>query len=142
MNKRIIPVLLLKDNVLYKTEKFKKPKYNGDPIAILSNQFLGLSFHPELNDIIIFHQMLFDSKSKLYYKKFNQKYSDDLLEEQKALLTLYISSFTDNSLELKVYLNKGLNKVICTDIDKDGMLSGPSIELYKKIYYNIFNKVI
>ena len=34
---------------------------------------------------------------------------------------------------IKFYLNKGLNKVICTDIDKDGMLSGPSIELYKKI---------
>ena len=32
MNKIIIPVLLLKDNVLYKTEKFKKPKYIGDPI--------------------------------------------------------------------------------------------------------------
>lgn len=27
----------------------------------------------------------------------------------------------------------GVDKVICTDISKDGMLQGPSIELYKKI---------
>jgi len=31
------------------------------------------------------------------------------------------------------YLNQGLNKVICTDISKDGMLQGPSIDLYKKM---------
>jgi phosphoribosylformimino-5-aminoimidazole carboxamide ribotide isomerase len=27
----------------------------------------------------------------------------------------------------------GLRKIFCTDIDKDGLLSGPSIDLYKKI---------
>lgn len=31
------------------------------------------------------------------------------------------------------YLTKGINKVICTDISKDGMLQGPAIELYKKM---------
>lgn len=31
------------------------------------------------------------------------------------------------------FKNKGVNKVICTDISKDGMLQGPSTELYKKI---------
>lgn len=31
------------------------------------------------------------------------------------------------------YTRKGVNKVICTDISKDGMLQGPSIELYKDI---------
>ncbi len=31
------------------------------------------------------------------------------------------------------YLAKGINKVICTDISKDGMLQGPAIELYKKM---------
>ncbi|MDX9747201.1 MAG: 1-(5-phosphoribosyl)-5-[(5-phosphoribosylamino)methylideneamino]imidazole-4-carboxamide isomerase [Paludibacter sp.] len=31
------------------------------------------------------------------------------------------------------YINKGITKVICTDISKDGMLQGTSIELYKKI---------
>ena len=31
------------------------------------------------------------------------------------------------------YLQKGINKVICTDISKDGMLQGPAINLYKKM---------
>ena len=31
------------------------------------------------------------------------------------------------------YTAKGINKVICTDIDCDGMLQGPSIQLYKEI---------
>ncbi|MEG1546058.1 MAG: HisA/HisF-related TIM barrel protein, partial [Bacteroides sp.] len=31
------------------------------------------------------------------------------------------------------YLHQGVCKVICTDISKDGMLQGPSIELYKEI---------
>ncbi len=31
------------------------------------------------------------------------------------------------------YRSKGINKVICTDISKDGMLQGPAIDLYKKI---------
>ena len=31
------------------------------------------------------------------------------------------------------YLRKGITKVICTDISKDGMLQGPAIELYKKM---------
>jgi phosphoribosylformimino-5-aminoimidazole carboxamide ribotide isomerase len=31
------------------------------------------------------------------------------------------------------YMKLGINKVICTDISKDGMLQGTAIELYKKI---------
>lgn len=31
------------------------------------------------------------------------------------------------------YYDKGITKVICTDIQRDGMLQGPSIELYKEI---------
>lgn len=31
------------------------------------------------------------------------------------------------------YMEKGISKVICTDISKDGMLAGPSINLYKKM---------
>ena len=50
-------------------------KYKNNPIAILSDHFLGLTFHPELNDISIFHQLLFDPKSEVYYQKLNQKYA-------------------------------------------------------------------
>lgn len=31
------------------------------------------------------------------------------------------------------YTKKGVNKVLCTDISRDGMLQGPSIELYKQV---------
>lgn len=35
------------------------------------------------------------------------------------------------------YNQKGISKVVCTDISKDGMLQGPSIDLYKDIL-NVF----
>ncbi|MBR8536489.1 1-(5-phosphoribosyl)-5-[(5-phosphoribosylamino)methylideneamino]imidazole-4-carboxamide isomerase [Carboxylicivirga sediminis] len=34
---------------------------------------------------------------------------------------------------IKGYTEKGIQKVICTDISKDGMLQGPAIELYQEI---------
>lgn len=34
---------------------------------------------------------------------------------------------------IKNYFDKGIKYVICTDISKDGMLEGPSFELYKRI---------
>ena len=34
---------------------------------------------------------------------------------------------------IKTWEEKGINKVICTDISKDGMLEGPSTDLYKEI---------
>ena len=37
------------------------------------------------------------------------------------------------------YQEKGISYVICTDISKDGMLQGPSINLYSEILYN--NKI-
>lgn len=34
---------------------------------------------------------------------------------------------------VKEYMDKSVNKVICTDISKDGMLQGPAIGLYKEM---------
>ena len=34
---------------------------------------------------------------------------------------------------IKEYKDKGVSKVVCTDISKDGMLQGPSTDLYKEI---------
>lgn len=34
---------------------------------------------------------------------------------------------------LNDYIKKGVAKVLCTDISRDGMLNGPSLELYKQI---------
>jgi phosphoribosylformimino-5-aminoimidazole carboxamide ribotide isomerase len=37
---------------------------------------------------------------------------------------------------IKAYEKEGVKSVICTDISKDGMLMGPSIELYKDLIVN------
>ena len=50
-------------------------RFEGDPIAVLSDKYLGLSFHPELTNIKIFHQILFDPNCKYYYKNFNKNYA-------------------------------------------------------------------
>ena len=34
---------------------------------------------------------------------------------------------------IRSYMEKGISKVICTDISKDGMLAGPAVELYAKM---------
>lgn len=41
--------------------------------------------------------------------------------------SLDIFSFLDE------YIHRGISKVVCTDISKDGMLQGPSLTLYKEI---------
>lgn len=46
-----------------------------------------------------------------FVEKFNNKYEESLLTEQKTLLNLYISSFVDNSLELKMYLNEEISRL-------------------------------
>ncbi|GAA4937323.1 1-(5-phosphoribosyl)-5-[(5-phosphoribosylamino) me thylideneamino]imidazole-4-carboxamide isomerase [Algibacter agarivorans] len=49
-----------------------------------------------------------------------------------------ISGWMEQSKEdvipfIKAYQKKGIQYVICTDISKDGMLEGPSVDLYKQI---------
>ncbi len=34
------------------------------------------------------------------------------------------------------YISKGIHQVFCTDISKDGMMEGPSTDLYKEILKN------
>jgi len=48
---------------------------------------------------------------KTFIKKFNEKYGNNLLQEQKELLTNYVLSFSDNGLALKMYLNEELERV-------------------------------
>jgi hypothetical protein len=48
---------------------------------------------------------------KTFVSKFNDKYTDGLLEEQRDLLSYYISSFADNSVELKMFLNEEISRL-------------------------------
>jgi phosphoribosylformimino-5-aminoimidazole carboxamide ribotide isomerase len=56
-----------------------------------------------------------------------------------------INGWQDNSKEevisfIRDYQKKSIQYVICTDISKDGMLEGPSIELYKRIIKSSSNE--
>ena len=48
---------------------------------------------------------------KTFVKKFNKEYDNNLLKEQKELLNKFISSFSDNGLELKLYLNEEVGRL-------------------------------
>lgn len=48
---------------------------------------------------------------KTFINKFNDRYSSDLLFEQKTLLKHYVTSFTDQGMELKIFLNEEIGRL-------------------------------
>jgi len=48
---------------------------------------------------------------KTFVQKFNEKYSNQLVKEQKELLSKYISSFADHGIELKIFLNEEIPRL-------------------------------
>ena len=77
----------------------------------------------ELNNLVI----------KKFTSKFNEKYSNELLREQKMLLSFYIESFADNALELKTFLNEEIYRLkgSLLDAKKNNEFSSDS-EMIKK----------
>lgn len=54
--------------------------------------------------------------------------------EEKIAIGGWIEKTNINVFEfIQSYMNKGITQIFCTDIQKDGKLAGPSIDLYKKI---------
>jgi len=49
---------------------------------------------------------------KTFVSKFNEKYTSSLLSEQRALLSHFVGSFSDNALELKIYLNEEIPRLL------------------------------
>jgi hypothetical protein len=56
---------------------------------------------PEIDDLVY----------ETFVRKFNEKYSEFLLSEQRELLNKYISSFVDGGLEFRVYLNEEISRL-------------------------------
>ena len=48
---------------------------------------------------------------KTFVKKFNEKYDKELLPEQKQLLSLFLTSFTDNGVEFKMFLSEEVGRL-------------------------------
>lgn len=79
-------------------------------------------------------------KSPETFKRWLQKFGSEkiILGADAKDEKVAISGWTEDSdLELipfiQKYIEEGINYIICTDISKDGMLEGPSFDLYKKI---------
>jgi len=54
---------------------------------------------------------------KTFTQKFNEKYNEELILEQRELLKRYISSFSDNNLQLKIFLNEEIGR-LKTEVNK------------------------
>jgi len=57
-----------------------------------------------------------------FVTKFNDKYKEGLLENQKTLLNHYITSFADNGLQLKMFLNSEISRLkeeLTVSLDKE-----------------------
>ena len=57
----------------------------------------------------------------------------DVYEEKIAVGGWLEKTEMDVYTFMQSYMNKGLTQMFCTDIQKDGKLEGPSIDLYQKI---------
>ena len=62
-------------------------------------------------DIINDVKPIDDIVYKTFASKFNSEYDSGLLKEQKELLAKYVSSFTDNGIEFKIFLNEEIARL-------------------------------
>ncbi len=79
-------------------------------------------------------------KNREIFKSWLQKFGSDkiILGADANNEKVAVSGWQEESEEelipfIQNYQNEGVKYVICTDISKDGMLEGPSFELYKRI---------
>jgi len=73
---------------------------------------------------------------KKFIEGFNRQYGDSLLNEQKELLNKYIvSSFSENALELKVYLNEEIGRIknVVSSIKEDESFKIKAVKIFEAI---------
>ncbi|TDP03019.1 1-(5-phosphoribosyl)-5-[(5-phosphoribosylamino)methylideneamino]imidazole-4-carboxamide isomerase [Flavobacterium sp. 245] len=96
-------------------------------------------------------------KNRAIFEKWISEYGSDKIilgadaKDEKIAVSGWLEDSDEDLIPfIKDYMKKGIEYVICTDIAKDGMLEGPSFDLYKKILdqstiitddKNIFKKV-
>jgi hypothetical protein len=76
-----------------------------------------------------------------FTKNFNSIYSRNLLEEQKTLLNKYVTSFSDNGVEFKVFLNEEVGRLkseMTESLKLESVRSSPAtFEKTKKVINSI-----
>jgi len=83
-------------------------------------------------------------KNPIIFKKWLAKYGSDKIilgadaRNEKIAVGGWLEASEEDLIPfIKNYVNEGVNYIICTDIAKDGMLQGPSFDLYTKILSQI-----
>ncbi|MCL6462151.1 MAG: 1-(5-phosphoribosyl)-5-[(5-phosphoribosylamino)methylideneamino]imidazole-4-carboxamide isomerase [Flavobacterium micromati] len=79
-------------------------------------------------------------KNRAIFEKWIAEYGADKIilgadaNNEKVAVSGWLEDSDEDLIPfIQEYQNKGIQYVICTDIAKDGMLEGPSFDLYKKI---------
>jgi phosphoribosylformimino-5-aminoimidazole carboxamide ribotide isomerase len=79
-------------------------------------------------------------KNRAIFEKWISEYGSDKIilgadaKDEKIAVSGWLEDSNEDLIPfIQEYQTKGIQYVICTDIAKDGMLQGPSFDLYKKI---------
>ena len=75
--------------------------------VILENKLIEELQHTEAEKKLPSDNLTF----QIFIKQYNEKYGNNLLQEQKKLLNTYIVSFADNGIEMKLFLNEELGRI-------------------------------
>ena len=91
-------------------EFFNKKTILAKSRLVLENQVAELLMENKANKEINFPKI--DNLAfKTFLQKYNSTYSKNLLSEQKELLGKYITSFADNGLPFKIFLNEEIDRL-------------------------------
>ena len=64
------------------------------------------------NEVVVNDLQSVDSLTlNTFIEKFNEKYKDSFLSEQEKLLNTYITSFVDNGVQFKIFLNEEISRL-------------------------------
>jgi imidazole glycerol-phosphate synthase subunit HisF len=116
---RIIPVLLIHKGGLYKTKKFKKPKYVGDPINAIK-----IFNEKEVDELI-----LLDIDASKENKEPNYKLIEDIASE--CFMPLCYGGGVKNLEQIKKIFSFGVEKISLNNIlFEDDTLVKKAVEIY------------
>ena len=73
-----------------------------------------------------------------FVNKFNEEYSGLLSENQKQLLSHYVSSFSDNGLELKIYMNEEVSRLKSELLEKREEVNISSDKVLKEKFEKVY----
>ena len=83
-------------------------------------------------------------KNRAIFEKWISEYGSEKIilgadaKDEKIAVSGWLEESNEDLVPfIQDYQSKGIQCVICTDIAKDGMLQGPSFDLYSKILANL-----